>query len=55
MDTGKIFDNFNFKPAYGYFCRLLITFANILSDQASQNVRPDLYPNCFDTLMVFLN
>ena len=29
------------------FCCLLITFANSLDpDQASQNVRPDLDPNC---------
>ena len=36
-------------------CRLLITFANSLDpDQAQQNVGPDLDPNCFDTLMVFL-
>ena len=36
-------------------CRLLITFANSLyPDQARQNVGPDLDPNCFDTLMVFL-
>ena len=33
---------------------LLITFANSLDlDQARQNVRPDLDPNCL-TLMVFL-
>ena len=31
----------------GDFCRLLITFANSLdSDQARQNVGPDLDPNC---------
>ena len=31
----------------GNFCRLLITFANSLDlDQARQNVRPDLDPNC---------
>ena len=35
-------------------CCLLIAFANSLGpDQAWQNVRPDLDPNCFNTLMVF--
>ena len=30
------------------------TFANSLdSDQTRQNIGPDLYPNFFDTLMVF--
>ena len=34
-------------PASDDFCRLLITFANNLdSDQARQNVGPDLDPNC---------
>ena len=37
----------NSFPASGGFCRLLITFANILDpDQARQNVGPDLDPNC---------
>ena len=36
------------------WCRLLMTFANSLdSDQARQNVGPELDPNCL-TLMVFL-
>ena len=36
-------------------CLLLLTFANSLDpDHAQQNVRPDLNPNCFDPLMVFL-
>ena len=40
----KILNSF---PAGGDFCRLLITFANSLDpDQARQNVRPDLDPNC---------
>ena len=34
-------------PASGDYCHLLITFANSLdSDQARQNVGPDLDPNC---------
>ena len=34
-------------PASGYYCHLLITFANSLDpDQARQDVRPDLDPNC---------
>ena len=34
-------------PASGAFCRLLITFVNSLDpDQAWQNVRSDLDPNC---------
>ena len=38
---------FNSLPASGNFCHLLITFANNLDpDQARQNVRPDLDPNC---------
>ena len=37
----------NSFPASGNFCLLLITFANSLDlDQARQNVRPDLDPNC---------
>ena len=37
----------NSFPASGDFCRLLITFVNSLDpDQAQQNVRPDLDPNC---------
>ena len=39
---------------YLCLCHLLIIFANSLdSDQARQNVGPDLDPNCL-TLMVFL-
>ena len=42
---------FNSFPASGDFCRLLITFANSLDpDQAWQNVRPDLDPNCLTLL-----
>ena len=38
---------FNSYPTSGDFCRLLITFANSLDqDQARQNSRPDLDPNC---------
>ena len=38
----------------GHFCCLLISFANNLDpDQARENVRSDLDPNCL-TLMVFL-
>ena len=38
---------FNSLPACGYFCHLLMTFANSLDpDQARQNVGPDLDPNC---------
>ena len=38
---------FNSSSANGDFCGLLITFANSLDpDQARQNVRPDLDPNC---------
>ena len=38
---------FNSLPASGDFCHLLITFANSLDqDQARQNFRPDLDPNC---------
>ena len=37
----------NFSLLFAYKCRLLITFANSLDpDQARQNVRPDLDPNC---------
>ena len=37
----------NSFSASGDFCLLLITFANSLDpDQAGQNVRPDLDPNC---------
>ena len=37
------------------WCHLLITFASRLDpDQARHNVEPDLDPNGFDTLMVFL-
>ena len=46
---------FKFFPASGDFPCLLITSANSLNpDQAQQNIRPDLDPNCLDTLMVFL-
>ena len=39
--------NFNSLPACGEFRHLLITLANSLDqDQARQNVRPDLDPNC---------
>ena len=45
----------NSFPASGNFCHLLLTFASSLDpDQAQQNVGPDLDPNLFDTLMVFL-
>ena len=38
---------FNYFLASGYFCHLLITYANSLEpDQARQNVGPDLDPNC---------
>ena len=38
---------FNSFTASGHFCHLLITFANSLdTDQARQNVGPDLNPNC---------
>ena len=38
---------FNSLLSRGDFCCLLITFANSLDpDQASQNVEPDLDPNC---------
>ena len=38
---------FNSLSASVEFCCLLITFANSLDpDQAPQNVRPDLDPNC---------
>ena len=38
---------FNFLPARGDICCLLLTFANSLDqDQARQNVGPDLDPNC---------
>ena len=38
---------FNSLSSRGHFCCLLITFANSLdSDQARQNVGPDLDPNC---------
>ena len=37
-------------PSRVDFCCLLITFANSLDpDQAGQNVRPDLDPNCLTT------
>ena len=37
----------NSFPTSGYFCHLLITFANSLDpDQAQQHVGPDLDPNC---------
>ena len=37
----------NSLPASGNFCNLLITFANSLDpDQTEQNVGPDLDPNC---------
>ena len=38
---------FNSLPASSDFCHLLITSANSLDpDQARQNGRPDLDPNC---------
>ena len=38
---------FNSLPTRGDFCCLLITFANSLDpDQAQQNARSDLDPNC---------
>ena len=41
--------------ASGDFYHLLITFANSLDlDQDRRNVGPDLDPNLFDTLIVFL-
>ena len=41
--------------ASGNFCRLLITNANSLDpDQDQHFVGPDLNPNLFDTLLVFL-
>ena len=41
--------------ASGDFCHLLITFVNNLGpDQDQENVGPDLDPNHFDILMVFL-
>ena len=44
----------NSLAASGYFCHLLITFANSLdADQAQQKCPPDLDPSCL-TLMVFL-
>ena len=39
----------------GQFRRLLITFTSSMDpDQGIQNIGPDLDPNCFDTLMIFL-
>ena len=44
-----------FRTLSDKFCCPLITFANTLDpDQARQNVGPDLNPNLFDILMVFL-
>ena len=41
--------------ASGYFCRLLIAFANSLEpDQDRQNVGPDLDPNGLTLLIVIL-
>ena len=41
--------------ASGDYCCLLIAFANSLDpDQAGHFVRPDLGPNCFDTVIVSL-
>ena len=38
---------FNYLPASGDLCHLLITFANSLDPgHARQNVGPDLNPNC---------
>ena len=38
---------FNSLPACDFFCGVLKTFANSLDpDQARQNVRSDLDPNC---------
>ena len=45
--VSRSFSVFNSLPASDNFCHLLITFANSLDpDQARQNVRPDLDPNC---------
>ena len=41
--------------AWGNFCCMLKTFSNSLDpDQDRQNVGPELDPNLFDTLIVFL-
>ena len=41
---------------FTYKCHLLITFANSLDpDQTQLIIGPDLDPNCFDNLIVFLN
>ena len=37
-----------------FFVLLLIYAISLEPDQALQNVRPDLDPNCFNTLDVFL-
>ena len=38
------------------YCCLLIAFANSLDpDQTGHFVRPDLGPNCFDTVMVHVS
>ena len=43
------------NPCNVSFCRLLTTFANSLDPDLNQsNVGPDLDPNPFDTLIVFL-
>ena len=50
--TKCIFSSFLASSA---FCRLLITFTNSLDPyQDQKNVGPDLDPNMFDTLIVFL-
>ena len=52
IDIVTIYNSF---LARGDFCRLLLNFANSLDpDQDQRNVGPDLDPNQFDTLTVFL-
>ena len=51
--SDEIFLNLNL--ARGYFCSLLIAFANSLEpDQDQQNVGPDLDPNSLTLLIVIL-
>ena len=48
VSLGNMFISLSSVPASGDFCHLLITIENSLDpDQARQNVRPDLDPNCF--------
>ena len=55
MKTKMTTRSINSFLASADFCRLQITFANNLDpDQNRQNVGPDLGPNHFETLMVFL-